>query len=280
MQAILTGASRGIGLHIARALAREGIDLALVALPAEAELLDTVAGEMRSLGVEAVAIAADVTEENARQRIVERAREELGPIDILVNNAGIEPLGHFVRQPEAEITRAIETNLTAPLQLAKLVLPEMLERGSGHIVTISSLVARKGTAYAAAYSASKAGLDVWSEAMRAELVGRGIGFSVVSPGYVFEAGVLAEVGHPPPQLLRVKPERVARAVVRALRENRSEQFVAPGSVRSLLVLNALSPSLGTALLGWLGTVRFHRVLADGREAARSLVKDGANEAKA
>ncbi len=190
--AILTGGSRGIGLYIGRALACEGANLALVALPAEAAQLEAVAQQLAALGASAVAIPADISDEAARVSLVERAKAELGAIDILVNNTGVEPMGRFARQPQEDIVRAIEVNLTATLLLTQRVLPDMLAQRQGHIVTIASMVGKKGAVYSAAYSATKAGEIAWTEGLRSELEGTGVSASVVCPDYVPRAGVVAE----------------------------------------------------------------------------------------
>ncbi len=174
--ALLTGGSRGIGLFIGRALAAEGVNLALAARSADP--LRRAARELSAMGVRAMALPADVTDESSRRVLIERTEAELGSIDLLVNNAGIDQWILFARQKQEDIRRIIEVNLLAPLFLTRLVLPGMLERGRGHIVTISSLGGKKGAPYEASYAASKAGLIEWTNALRLELEGSGVGASV------------------------------------------------------------------------------------------------------
>ncbi|HSM67679.1 MAG TPA: SDR family NAD(P)-dependent oxidoreductase, partial [Ilumatobacteraceae bacterium] len=111
--AIVTGASRGIGVYIARALAEEGANLSLAAR-SEAEL-EQVRTEMEALGVRAIATVCDVVSADDRARLIERTESELGPIDILVNNAGIERIRRFESAPESDFTETLAINLEAPI---------------------------------------------------------------------------------------------------------------------------------------------------------------------
>ena len=262
--AVLTGGSRGIGPYIGRALAREGVQLALAARSADE--LDTVAQELAALGVRTLAIPTGVVDEAARRALVARAEAELGPIDILVNNAGILAETRFVQQAPEDIARIIDTNLMAPLLLTRQALPGMLERGRGHIVTIASMAGKKGVPYEIVYSATKAALVEWTNGLRIELEGTGVSASVICPGFVSEAGMFAVSGRRAPRLAgEVSPERVARAVVRALQRDLQEVLVTPTPIRPLLALNALSPGLGNALLQRMGVYDLLRELADERE---------------
>ena len=134
--AIVTGASRGIGVYIARALAEHGVNLVLSARSA-AEL-EAVRAEMAGLGVNAVAITGDIADATERSALVERSHSEIGPIDIVVNNAGIETVGQFHTAAEDHLARVLDVNLMAPMLLTRALLPGMIERGRGHVVNISS----------------------------------------------------------------------------------------------------------------------------------------------
>lgn len=259
--AILTGGSKGIGRYIAQALAREGVNIALVAR--SAEQLGPVAQEVTKLGIRAVAIPADITIESERITLLQRAIEELGQIDILINNAGIVKWTQFLRQEEREMFRLIETNLLAPMFLTQEVLPDMLERGYGHIINISSLAGKRGVPYQATYAASKAGLIEWSNALRMELEDTGVGVSVICPGYISEVGMFAIHGQSVPLLVgSVSPRRVAETVIRTIKKNPQEVLVGPGPTRILYVLNELSPGIGTFLLKVMGVKKLQQKLAD------------------
>ena len=199
--AVITGASRGIGVYIAKALAREGVNISLAARSANE--LESVAQELTRLGAKAVAIPTDITVESDRLSLIRRTKEQLGPIDILVNNAGIVEWTHFYRQKESDIARIVNTNLMAPLLLARMVLPEMIERKSGHVVTISSLSGKKGVPYEAMYSATKAGLFQWANALWLELEGSGVGVSTILPGYGLRSRNGRERRHTAAQISRL-----------------------------------------------------------------------------
>ncbi len=134
--AVVTGASRGIGVHIARALVREGVNLSLAARSEEE--LEVVRKEMASLGVKAIATRCDVTSAEDRATLIDRTQAELGPIDILINNAGIETVSRFHEAEEDDLVRTLEVNLVAAMLLTRAVLAGMLDRQRGHIVNIAS----------------------------------------------------------------------------------------------------------------------------------------------
>ena len=177
--AIVTGASRGLGVHIARALASSGVNVAVAAR--SAQQLEAVRAELVSLGVKAVGIRADVTVAAERQELVDRATAELGPIDILVNNAGTEQCSRYTDLDPTQIEAMVNLNLTAPLLLIRAVLPGMLDRGKGHIVNLSSGAGKVAQPFDAVYSATKFGLVGATHALRAEYLGSPVGFSVVCP---------------------------------------------------------------------------------------------------
>ena len=151
--AILTGGSRGIGPHIARALAREGVNIALAAR--DEQRLDAVRAEVEQLGVRALSVPTDVRLPEDRARLVDRASSELGPIDLLVNNAGVEPTSEFVRLDPTAIEETISINLTACVLLMRMVLPGMVERHRGHVVNMSSVAGKVAVPYDSVYSATK-----------------------------------------------------------------------------------------------------------------------------
>ncbi len=258
--AILTGGSMGLGVHIARALAREGVNLALAAR--SADKLEAVADEVAALGVRAIAVPTDVSKAADREALVARAEAELGAIDILINNAGVEQIIAFDDETPENITRTIEVNLLATMLLTKLVLPAMLARKQGHIISMASLAGKKGAAYIASYSASKAGLIVWNSALRGELRGSGVSASVICPGYVSEVGMFARHRRRAPLMMgEPKPEQVAKATVRAIKRDLPEVIVNPLPTRLLFAINALSPRLGSAIIRQIGVVAMQRDIA-------------------
>lgn len=260
--ALVTGGSRGLGPHIARALAGEGMDVVLAARDAAG--LEQTAASVRALGVRAAAIPADLASAAEREQLARKAAAALGAIDVLVNNAGVEPAGPFATLDPATIAHVVEVNVTAPIHLTSLLLPGMVARRRGHLVHLASLAGKKGAPYDAVYSGTKAALVEWSSGLRPELRGTGVGSSVICPGYVTGEGMFARFGMQPPALLgSCTPEQVARAVVRAIRGGEPEIIVNSRPVRPLLALYQLFPSLGERLLGALGITEFQRRKAGG-----------------
>ena len=184
---VLTGGSRGIGPHIASALAERGARIALVARSAPE--LEANVRALRDSGARAIAIAADVTSPADRIEIVQRAERELGPVDVLVNNAGGDPQREFHHLDEDEIEAVLDLNLTSPVILSRLVLPGMLARGRGHIVSISSMAGRTGFPFTEAYAAAKDGLIGFTRVLRGDYRRRGVSGSTLILGPVGQAGV-------------------------------------------------------------------------------------------
>lgn len=252
---VLTGASRGIGLHIARALSEAGAELALVARSAGP--IETLATELGKGGGRAVAIPGDMAVDADRKRVVDLARRELGHIDILVNNAAVEWNGSFGDHTPEEIEKTVQVDLTAPMLLTHLVLGEMIGRGSGHIVNVASLAGKAPAPYNVPYSAAKGGLIAFSHSLRAELLGTGVGVSVVNPGFVSEAGMFAnkerDHGVRAPGLLGTSsPQQVARGVVRAIERDRAEVIVNPGPMRLVGAVGQLFPGAQARMVDRLG----------------------------
>jgi short-subunit dehydrogenase len=257
---LLTGASGGLGMFMARAFADAGAKLALVASPGAA--LDLVREECESRGAAAVSFAADLRDASQRHEAVERVRSQLGSIDVLVNNAGIEFTAPYHELSESDIEQVLAVNLDAPMVLTRLVLPEMLKSGQGHIVNISSLAGKSGPAYEETYAATKAALVAFTTSLRASYRSRGVSASVIVPGFV-EAGIYAKLketsGCSAPAILGTsRPEKVADAVLRAIRQDRLEIIVNPMPVRPILALASLFPSLGEWLIEKMGTNDFFR----------------------
>ena len=178
--AVVTGASRGIGLATARALVNAGARVVMLARSAE-----PVRDAAFELGDNATGISCDVTDAAAVDGVVTRAHESLGRApDILVNTAGAFVLAGVDRMETAEFERTIAVNLVAPFHFVRTFLPFMRERGAGHIVTIGSIADRIAFPENGAYAASKFGLRGLHEVIRAELRGTGVRATLISPGPV------------------------------------------------------------------------------------------------
>src|SRR5436305_10171522 len=226
--AIVTGASRGIGPYIARELAARGMRVALVARSTHE--LEKLAADITASGAVAVPLAGDVTSREDRERVVAVAEQTLGPVDVLVNNAGGDPQREFHNLSEPEIEGLLELNLHAPILLAHAVLPGMLERGRGHVVNVSSMAGRTSFPFSEAYGAAKDGLTAFTRIWRNDYRARGVSASTLIVGPVGEAGVGArtseELGLKLPPFL-ASPRDVARASVRAIRKDKAELVIMP-----------------------------------------------------
>jgi len=267
--AIITGASRGIGVSIARALAARGMDLLLVAR-SEPDLV-RVAREIRGPDATVAVAAIDLSGPRSAQQVVEAAVAELGGADVLVNNAAVELQRRFHTLDPAEIDSVLRVDLVTPIETSRLLLPQMLERGYGRIVNIASIAGRSGFPYTEAYAASKDGLIAFGRVFRNDYREAGVSASAVIVGAVRDAGLgqrtLDEFDLKANTAFMVTPEKVAKAVVRAIEKDRAEIVVMPGPGRLLKALMDLFPSLGPAMGRITGAQRTMATVADHREAA-------------
>lgn len=244
--ALLTGASRGIGVYLARALADRGMNLALVARSAEG--LQKVKAELEPRGVKVLCVPTDVGDRAALEALVERVQVEFGTIDVLVNNAGLEQGEIYTEFSRDGIQQIIDVNLTAPMLLTHLVLPGMLKQGEGHVVNIASGAGLAGIAYNETYSATKHGLVGFTRSLVATAEGEGwpVGFSTILPGFVADAGMYedmrAQTGMEAPALFGTSPpEKVATATLRAIEKDLLEVIVNPRPFRPIAIFLLLFP---------------------------------------
>ena len=262
--AIVTGASRGIGVHIARALAGEGVNLTLAARSTDE--LNAVRDEISRMGVEAIAIRCDVSNPDERAALVMHSEAELGPTDLLINNAGIETAGNFHMADPAALDRILDVNLTAPMHLIRQVLPGMLQRGRGHIVNISSAAGKTGAPFVGAYSASKHGLVGLTHSLRAEYHDAPVGFSVVCPAFVTDTGMYdrwERGGVSAPKIVgHCSPDAVAKATIRAITKNKAEILVNTPPLRPLITLFNIAPGSAAPLFKKLGYTKMLKRVAD------------------
>ncbi|RKS95530.1 3-oxoacyl-[acyl-carrier protein] reductase [Flavobacterium limicola] len=180
--ALITGAGKGIGKAIALALAKEGVNVILVARTQEE--IDSVAAKVRSLRVKALAITADVADINSVNAAVDKALAEFGTIDILINNAGIAAFGKFLELEPTDWERIIQVNLMGTYYVTRAVLPNMIERQTGDIINISSTAGLSGNALTSAYSASKFAVLGLTESLMQEVRKHNIRVTALTPSTV------------------------------------------------------------------------------------------------
>ena len=178
--ALVTGASSGIGEATAVALAQAGADVALSAR--RADRLHQLVKRIELGGGRALALPGDLTVESDAVRAVNDTFDKLGRLDILINSAGVMSAGNLEKGSVEEYRRVFDINLFATLYTCKAALPRMLAQGSGDIITISSLAARKGNSMTNSYSASKHAVNSMTDALRQEVGNRNIRVCILMPG--------------------------------------------------------------------------------------------------
>jgi len=221
---LVTGASRGIGSALAERFAAAGARVALVARSADS--LTDLAGRLGG-----AAYPADLTDPEQVRDLVATIEADGGPVDVLVNNAGAELTGHLLDHDPIALDRLYRLNLLTPVELSRQVLPGMLERRRGHIVSVSSLAGAVAFPGMAAYSSSKAGLSHFTAGLRADLRGTPIGTTVVEMGPVRTSMMDRAIDYPPTRrsfermfrlglLVELTPGTVAAATVAAVQTGR------------------------------------------------------------
>jgi short-subunit dehydrogenase len=267
--ALVTGASGGIGKAIARALAREGMNVVVSGRREDA--LRELADELRRSGVKVEVLTAELSDIAQAQSLIDRAEQALGPLDVLVHNAGIEIAASFTHYSTDELTSMLNINLAAPLLMTHRALPGMLERRRGHVVFISSVAGKVGTAYQEPYSATKAGLVGLTQSLRAEYERAPVGFSVVCPGFVAGEGMyqrMLDDGFRSNLMLgSTTTEKVAAHVVRAIKRDVPEVVVSGRPLRPILALAQLAPRLGETFVSRSGVASLFRRVAASRARA-------------
>lgn len=238
--ALLTGATGGLGRAIAAELAGRGA--ALVLSGRDQADLDELAASLP--GDAHRAVAADLLAEGE----VERLMSEVGGHDILIANAGVGDGGVLADGNHEGIAKVVRLNVEVPAQMAASSLAHMVGRDEGHLVFIASLAGKVIPSGDALYAATKAGVRALGLGLEGDLRNSGIGVSVVSPGFVRDAGMFHDAGgKPPPGIGTASPGDVAVAVAEAITGERTETDVAPVQQRSFASFAFHFPSLATRL---------------------------------
>ncbi|HEX4363838.1 MAG TPA: SDR family NAD(P)-dependent oxidoreductase [Solirubrobacteraceae bacterium] len=234
---LLTGASGGLGQAIARQLAAAGAHVVLSGR--RADVLEALAAE-----ISGEVAAAQLDDANSVRELAEAHTD----VDILVSNAGLSASGVIDTWTEEQIDRALDVNLRSAIVLTRMLVPQMVRRGTGHVVFMSSLAGKSPTAGSSLYNATKFGLRGFAGAMRAELHGTGVGVSAIFPGFIRDAGMFHVTGVKLPAGVGTKsPEHVAKATLRAIERNKAEIDVAPVGLRLGSVLGGFVPDLAAAI---------------------------------
>jgi len=254
---VLTGASRGIGVTIAEKFAKEGANLVLIARSKEG--LDETCRRVAGIGGKAVPISFDLQNISRIKDLASEIKHAAPHTDVLINNAGLEKYCFFQNCATEDITSILSVNLLAPMELTRLMLPDMIARKKGHIINIGSLAGKIGEVYNSLYSTSKGGLDNWSDALRQELRETGIKVSLVAPGAITGAGMIHNIGIPYPAAIgSCTAEDVAKAVIRCTSRYKSKIFVNSLPVKPLIMTNLILPSLFDALFRWIGLTKCNK----------------------
>jgi short-subunit dehydrogenase len=252
-RALITGASSGIGRALAIEMAREGVNLVLLAR--RGDRLAEVAQQVEQLVRRAVAVVGDVTDPAARRRALDAAQIELGGLDILVNNAGIAAHGRFAEADPGRLRPIMEVNFFAPVELIRESLPLLRAGRQPLVVNVGSILGHRGCPHKSEYSASKFALHGFSEALRPELAALGIDVLVVAAGPTesehFDT-LIEDKGELPWGNPRRKPAaEVARSIVRAIQRGQHE-VITGWRGRLWVLLNRLSPRLVDRIMSRYG----------------------------
>lgn len=258
--AVVTGASSGIGLELARVLAERGLHLFLVAR--SQQKLQVLANELSDRhAVEAVALPLDLTTREGIDRLTAALETYDRGIDLLVNNAGFAIYGRLGNRGLAREYDMIQLNVVAPTLLAANLLPAMIRRGHGLILNVASTAGFAPMPWAGTYAATKAYLISWTHSLDTELRGTGVRASVLCPGSTstnFHNAAGIEAGRPrrfPPQQ---SPQEVARACLRGI--DKGHRIIVTGAV------NRLQASLMALLPGGIASRLTEKIMAQHREA--------------
>jgi short-subunit dehydrogenase len=253
--ALLTGATGGLGRAIATAMAARGAKLTLSGRRREA--LEALAAELP--GAEHAVLPSDLAQPGAAETLAADA----GDIDILIANAGLPGAGLLTDFGPEQVTRALRVNLEAPMLTARALYPAMVERGSGHLVFIASLAGKAPSPRSSLYNATKFGLRGFALGLRADLAPKGVGVSLISPGFIRDAGMFADAGASSAGLGTGRPDQVGAAVVRAIEHDRAEIAVGPMRQRALAHFALASPAISVRAQSGAAGQKAAKAVADG-----------------
>jgi short-subunit dehydrogenase len=260
---LLSGATGGLGRAIAEELAGHGASLILSSR--KKDDLDALAESLPGGSRRHAVIVADLAEQGAAEKLAEDA----GDVDALVANAALPATGRLEGFSSDEVKRALRVNFESPILMSHAIAPELAKKGEGHLVFISSLSGKVGSPRSSLYNGTKFGLRGYAFGLREDMHPHGVGVSIVSPGFVREAGMFHDAkSKPPPGMGTTTPKKVARAVVRAIERNRNEITVAPRRQRFLAEFGYRHPEFAARVQRRGGAEKIADELAAGQADKR------------
>ncbi len=243
---VLTGASGGIGSEVAHLLVKRGASIVLVGRgESSLALLQSELQQNKPSGEAGITyVAADVTSEADREQVIEQALARMGGIDLLINLAGAMNFTEFSNEKPEITEQLFRINVLAPMHLSRMIVPHMVEKGSGQIVNVGSIFGSIAFAWFASYSSAKFALRGFSEALRRELDGTGVGVTYIAPRAVrtsFNSDQVTEMCHQL-KMNMDEPDEVALMIVNALESGAKDKYL--GFPEKLFVrINSLFPRL-------------------------------------
>jgi len=248
---ILTGASSGIGWHLAQQLAAAGAKLCITAR--REERLSKLKSEIESRGGICEYISGDITDSAIRHRLIETANEKFGGIDLVINNAGIGAMGRFDEATPARLRQIFDVNFFAAAELIRETIPFLRGGQQPMIVNISSVLGHRGVPLKSEYCASKFAIHGFSDSIRAELARDGIDVLLVSPSTTdsefFDSSIEDKTNQDWKKRGVMTPALVAAKTITAIRKNRHEIILTHGG-RLLVWMDRLLPGIANRILAW------------------------------
>ena len=233
---MITGASSGIGRGLAVELSRRGAKVGLIARRADA--LAELAREIETENGKAIALPADVMDAESLNAAATKLRNALGPIDVLIANAGVGATVDGAELKGSTVAGVINVNVLGAANSVEAVVPEMVKRGRGQLVVISSLAAYRGLPKSAAYCASKAAVSAFFESLRLDLTPRGIDVTIIHPGFIktpLTAGRHAQM----PFLMEL--DDAVMKIIAAI-EKRKKSYAFPWQLASIVRAGMIMPN--------------------------------------
>jgi short-subunit dehydrogenase len=233
---MITGASSGLGRGMALELARRGAQVGLLAR--RQDQLDEIVAEIQAAGGKALALPVDGQDEAAVRAAADRLRSDLGPIDVLIANAGIAGSADASALRASDVAKVIGVNVVGVVNSVAAVAPEMVARGSGQLVAISSLAAYRGLPKSAAYCASKAAVSAFFESLRLDLQPRGIAVTIIHPGFIKTPLTAGRQSHMP---FLMELDEAVRKMIGAIEAQR-KSYAFPWQLATIVRLGMIMPT--------------------------------------